>query len=556
MPYDLDPELYKILRRKKLEDIKEPTLDKLFERARKQMFSPKPIHVLGETQAGEFLLSEEEREAHLHIIGSPGQGKSKFIQKLIQDDIDNGYGACLLDPSERADTLYKVLRYCCKKGIKKVCLIDPHHRFSQKDKERPSWDAVIPCINPLHYGESTSSNVEDIMDVIRTVWGQTDWTVTAKIETYLASLLSVLKRSGSTLQDLRYFLRFDHPFFVNAREQILNRTKEGTDELLIHPLDNDRLSVEEIFESKLTFRNDFLSSTRRFGPLLESTMQLIFGSKSALDFKELIRDNWVILVNLDPKRVFSKIHQRLLGTIIINEVIHAAEELVYLGRQNSKFQGFPYNLYIDEVGQYALPKLTELLDYRRKTGLRLIVAHQRFDQIKDKDLYSAIYGGSIRSHALFYTQNPDDSRKMINLMYGGKINKEEVQYRLMELRKQHAVVKIEKRPPETVKFVDVPDNSDVTPEELAEYIQKLYLSSEGHHHPSDIYKEINARFTSPQPGGGIGKTSKRKGSTGSSKSREVSNNIPSGTTVLRRAQRRNAGSTTVHDDGKRKKETD
>src|SRR5450755_1704457 len=57
-----------------------------------------------------IFLSPEEREAHMHVIGSSGSGKSKFLESLIREDIRSRQGFCLIDPH---GTLYRdVLNYC------------------------------------------------------------------------------------------------------------------------------------------------------------------------------------------------------------------------------------------------------------------------------------------------------------------------------------------------------------------------------------------------------------------------------------------------------------
>src|SRR2546430_10370852 len=55
-------------------------------------------------------LSPEDRRTHMHIIGSSGSGKSKFLEWMIRGDLSNRQGFCLIDPH---GTLYNdVLNYC------------------------------------------------------------------------------------------------------------------------------------------------------------------------------------------------------------------------------------------------------------------------------------------------------------------------------------------------------------------------------------------------------------------------------------------------------------
>jgi hypothetical protein len=195
-------------------------------------------------------------------------------------------------------------------------------------------------------------------------------------------------------------------------------------------------------------------------------MQLIFGSNDTpIDFTQLISQGWAILVNLDSEGMFGREHQRLLGTVIINEILHGISRL-----RSSNWKGV-YYLYIDEAGDYATPKVSEMLDKKRKAGLRLTLSHQRFDQFHDKDVLSAVYGGT-KIKVLFNTPSRDDRDKMIRMMYGGELSDREISYTLSMLRKQHAVIKINKQRPVVTRIPDIPD-IDIPANILGDYKQRF-----------------------------------------------------------------------------------
>src|SRR3954454_15205047 len=52
------------------------------------------------------LLSPDDRRTHMHVIGSSGSGKSKFLEHLMRQDLDHRQGFCLIDPH---GTLYKAV---------------------------------------------------------------------------------------------------------------------------------------------------------------------------------------------------------------------------------------------------------------------------------------------------------------------------------------------------------------------------------------------------------------------------------------------------------------
>jgi len=41
-------------------------------------------------------LSQTDRETHMHVIGSSGSGKSKFLEQMMRGDLDNRQGFCLM----------------------------------------------------------------------------------------------------------------------------------------------------------------------------------------------------------------------------------------------------------------------------------------------------------------------------------------------------------------------------------------------------------------------------------------------------------------------------
>jgi hypothetical protein len=66
-----------------------PEFGETFSRLTKQLSSAYPLRELG-TGTETLYISEEERSANFHIIGAPGEGKSKFIEYHIRKDIDEG----------------------------------------------------------------------------------------------------------------------------------------------------------------------------------------------------------------------------------------------------------------------------------------------------------------------------------------------------------------------------------------------------------------------------------------------------------------------------------
>ena len=353
------------------------------------------------------MLSEENRAAHVHILGTTREGKSKFLELLIRHDIDNGYGATLLDPTDNGQTAYNILRYCVEKKFTKVCLIDPH-----------DYNFCVPTLNPLRWkgAGATDAVVSNIMESIRLLWGQTSFSDTPRIETYLYAILTALYATGNPngpkplncgIPDAVCFTVKEHRGYAYRRQRILD---------FLHPYNEARATLEEVFNAKgqQLFLGEFKASIRRLNPFFKYLPTLIYGSSSTpLDFRQLVEDKWVILVNLDKKRLWGTPQQRLLGTLVVNEIVNAVSDLTQQGWHGKQPQHY---LYLDEAGQFATRVLADIMAYQGKSGLWATVSHQFYNQFEDKYVLDAIEN-LCKIKVLFNTPNTVDRNRMLRDMY-------------------------------------------------------------------------------------------------------------------------------------------
>lgn len=413
-------------------------------------------------------IREEELEDHMHILGTTGEGKSKFIEYLIRENIKRGQGVCFLDPTDRADTAYNILRWCCKQGFKKVCLVDPHtiHRYGK-----------LTAIQPFNYRYEPAT-VANLEDTIKTVFQVKDTTETPRIQYYLPAMLHVLWKAGLTLHEAVYFTKYKE--FMAHRRQILSYSPA---------MDLHRMTIDEVFETFPRFNNEFASSVRRLAPFFDSELDLMLSTKEAVDFPKMITEGWVVLVNLYSGLGFRQVHSRMLGTVIVNEIIFALDRLRQKG-----WDGI-YYLYIDEAGQYANRNLAQLLAYKRKSGLRVTVAHQYFNQFEDKHVLDAVKN-LCKHKVMFNTPNPTDRLEMIKLLgYGGEIPRLTAEYANKDIPKQYAVLKKGKDSPIRIR---IPDVRTPDPQNFEDY-KKSLLNNPWNHTPAQAKLEIDNRLKQPPP---------------------------------------------------------
>lgn len=455
-----------------------PSHDHIVDSYIEQLRSNFPLREVGSTSEDPFNLSEEARASHIHILGTTREGKSKFLEMLLTQDMGN-FGATLLDPSDNGQTAYNVLKWAIARGYEKVCLIDPH---DQK--------FAIPCLNPLRWrgAPATDSVVQNIMESIRLLWGQTSFSDTPRIETYLSAVLTALYAAKATIPDAVCFLVKESRQYQYQRMRIL-------DHLPVY--DKSRQILEEVFNAKgqQLFLGEFKPSIRRLSPFFDYLPRLIYGSTdTTLDFHQLIADKWIILVNLDDTRLWGTAHQRVLGTLIINEIISAVSDLT-----EHNWHGRHY-LYIDEAGQFATRGLSKIMAYKGKSGLWATVSHQYYSQFEDKVVLDAIEN-LCKIKVMFYTPNSQDRQRMIRDMYTGEL-KLTAGDAHASLKKQHAVIKIGKEPPQTVAIRDI-ITPDISAKVLGEWKEeKIYKANPWYRTAETIQEEIKQRFAVPtKPGG-------------------------------------------------------
>ena len=126
--------------------------------------------------------------------------------------------------------------------------------------------------------------------------------------------------------------------------------------------------------------------------------------------------------------------------------------------------------YVYEAGRFATPQIETLLSYKRKSGIRLYLAHHHYDQFEDKRKVLSSIENNTGVKLMFNTRSFDDRMRMIkSLGYGGNIPDALAVYANSDLPKQHAVLKKNKESPVRIKIPDVEDAPGAT----KEYIEKL-----------------------------------------------------------------------------------
>jgi len=308
-------------------------------------------------------IREKDRRTHVYIIGASGTGKSKFMEYLIRQDIDNGRGFGIIDP--HGDLIEDIKSYLAFKLSEdelkeKVILIEPTNM------------EYTVAFNPLEKIEGISSSeiASELVEVFRKIWHDA-WG--ARMEDLLRNSLIALIESDKTLADLSTFL-LDEDFRINILEKVSHPITKKYFERFSKLSPKTRA---EWMESTLNKVDAFLSDDR--------IREMLSFNKSSFSFREIMDKGKILLINLNKGRL--KDSADLLGSLFLIKIKIAA----FSRSDIPKEKRLPWYLYIDEFQNFATESFIDTLSEARKYGLSLIMAHQNLSQLPRK-LQGSILG--------------------------------------------------------------------------------------------------------------------------------------------------------------------
>lgn len=299
---------------------------------------------------GSVYCSHGDRKTHMQIIGASGEGKSKFMEHLIREDILNNEGLCLLDPH---GYLYQdIVKWCTEKGMldrgrhnKKIMLFDP----SEND-----WAFGF---NPLQLSSADLSfHVDAMVRATAKVWGGENSDRTPLLKRCLRILFHALVENNLSL--------LEAPHFIEP-------TSKEVRTLLIGNLKHSLVRQEWEYLNSLKanqFREEFGSTVNRMMEFLYSPIicKIIGQIENTINFRTIMDEGWILLVNLGASDRISEDNARLLGTLIVNDL--------FLKAKGREVGSRPFYLYIDECARYINEDIGRILDEGRKFGFDALCA--------------------------------------------------------------------------------------------------------------------------------------------------------------------------------------
>ena len=202
-------------------------------------------------------VSQEARDTHFYVIGASGSGKTKFLESLIKQDIENGLGFGVIDPHGDLTEDIKGYLYALNKDNpeflqQRVVLID----LTNTEQ--------IVTFNPLEItkGEDADSIALELTGAFEKIWIDA-WG--ARMEALLKNTLVALIQNNLTLAELPLFLTD-----LEVRNKILEKVEHGVCRQYFQRFNSlPRRTQDEWAESTLNKVNAFLFNGK-VGQMLSS----------------------------------------------------------------------------------------------------------------------------------------------------------------------------------------------------------------------------------------------------------------------------------------------
>lgn len=286
----------------------------------------------------------------------------KLAQELAKalDDIQKGYGVCVIDP--HSDTVEKIINNI------------PEHRKRDVIYFNPANPKTLLGFNPLYNVPAHERHLvaSEIVLSLKKIWADS-WG--PRLEYILRfTILTLLEYPTATLLDIQPLL-LDKAFRS----------------LVLQFVSNDHIIsfwFNEYDKYTPSFRTEVISSilnkTGVFGA--NSILKEIVGQQRGINLDAIINTKQILICNLS-KGLLGEDVSVILGSLLTTGIQLAAMRRAQLEEHNR----FPFFLYIDEAHSFLSNSFASMLSEVRKYKVGLFLTHQFLDQLSE-DVRSAILG--------------------------------------------------------------------------------------------------------------------------------------------------------------------
>lgn len=312
-------------------------------------------------------IGPDDRRRHMYIIGKTGTGKSEFLKQMAIQDINDGHGLCFMDPHGTA--------------ITDILQLIPPERAEDVIYFNPS-DLEYPLGLNLLEAETEEQKHFMVNSIIGLMYKLYDPHQTGIIgprfeHAIRNAMLTVMSVPGNS---------FIEVVRVLTDAKYLQELLPHVEDPMVRRYWTDQIAQTSDFHKSEVL--DYIVS--KFGRFVTNKMMrnIIGQSKSAFDFRKIMDEKKILLVNL-AKGEIGEENSNFLGLVLVPRILVAA-----MSRSDAIAKGisFPdFYLYVDEFQNFATSTFADILSEARKFKLDLVVANQFIGQMEE-NIKNAIFG--------------------------------------------------------------------------------------------------------------------------------------------------------------------
>jgi hypothetical protein len=310
-----------------------------------------------------FVLPDEKRAEHTHIIGCSGKGKSTTIANMALNEVSRWHGITVIDP--HGDLVNDLCNRIPEEAAERTILFDYGD------------DRWVPLYNPLangdrsDIGEAAGNIVSVLKSVFSDGWGM-------RMEHILKNLLySLLSVKGMSFMELSEVLRKDSDKGKRILSKLIDTVQ---DQEVLYFLKHD-------FKN---YRSDDLAPViHRLSPLICSgTKSLsLLQPENRFDFNRIMDEGLILLVNLAS---LGHEHAISMGGFTLASIYNAIRQRLQQDTQHRR----PHNIYVDEAHLFQINAIEQLFVISRKCNVSFNLSHQYLSQFEKKRADSLLTTGT------------------------------------------------------------------------------------------------------------------------------------------------------------------
>lgn len=337
-------------------------------------------------------LTTEEREKHLYIIGAIGTGKTTMILSMVNQDIKNGKGLCVLDP--HGDLAENAV--ACIPENRKADFI----YFNPDDIKYPIGLNLLELTPGLDEDEQLREKeliTESVVSLFRKIFSEV-WSAHAHRLEYILrnTIQTALCLKEPTIFTV-YNLLTDPAFQKEAMNHV------------------DDENLKNFWKNEFGKAGDY-QKVKMIGPITSRIGRFLFSpsakrileqSRSTVNFDDILDKGKILICNLSKGRLGEDTSE-VLGIMILTKIQLAALKRARIQQSERS----PFYVYVDEFQTFATPSFIQMLSESRKYKVHLIMAEQSTSQQKDRNITNVIIA-NVGTTISFRSANPDDEKLML-----------------------------------------------------------------------------------------------------------------------------------------------